>query len=510
MDPFKIPYQETNKFSDLVVDYVNKSSELDSFISYFPSLHNFKKQIEDKATHQIDRETLASALENQNAIISLSDLSKENIRSLRHNNAFTVTTGHQLCLFMGPLYFIYKIISVINLTEQLNDKFPENRFVPVFWMATEDHDFEEINHINIFGKKIEWDSKQSGAVGRMSLSGIDNLLKQLESILGKSHNAKRLVHLFRDSYLRNKNLAAATRYLVNELFGKYGLVIIDGDDKKLKQQFIPIVKKDILESGFIDVIQESSDALASSYSKQAFVRDINFFKLSDKNRILITTKEDAAEIDVHPEYFSPNVLLRPLYQESILPNIATVGGGSEVSYWLQLKTAFQQESIPFPILVLRNSVMCISEKQKQKIRSFDFDLIDIFKDEHYLQNQYVITKDPSAISLSKEKTSIKILYSGILTKFNNSGLKDNIKAQLKRQLNALESLESKLISIEKRKYKDSVGQIRKLKQQLFPCNSLQERYDSFIPFYLIDGDDFIERLKQNLDPLDPNFVVLSL
>ena len=127
-----------------------------------------------------------------------------------------------------------------------------------------------------------------------------------------------------------------------------------------------------------------------------------------------------------------------------------------------------------------------------------------------MQNQYVITKDPSAISLSNEKTSIKILYCGILTKFNNSGLKDNIKEQLKRQLNAVESLESKLISIEKRKYKDSVGQIRKLKQQLFPCNSLQERYDSFIPFYLKDGDDFIERLKQNLDPLDPNFVVLSL
>jgi len=509
LDPFKIPYKETNKFSDLVVDYVNKSSELESFISYFPSLYNLKKQIEDKATHQIDRETLASVLENQNAIISLSDLSKENISSLRHNNVFTVTTGHQLCLFMGPLYFIYKIISVINLTEQLKDKFPDNRFVPIFWMATEDHDFEEINHINLFGKKIEWDSKQSGAVGRMSLSGIDNLLKQLESVLGKSDNAKRLLHLFRNSYLRNKNLAAATRYLVNELFGKYGLVIIDGDDKELKKQFIPIIKKDVLESGFIDIIQKSSNNLAVSYFKQAFVRDINFFKLFDKNRILITKKEDINEIDAHPEYFSPNVLLRPLYQESILPNIATVGGGSEVSYWLQLKSAFQQESIPFPIIVLRNSVMFISEKQKQKIRSFDFDLIDLFKDEYYLQNQFVIKQDPSAISLSNEKTTIKMLYSGILNKFNKSGLNDNIKAQLKKQLNVLESLESKLIRFEKRKYKDSIGQIRKLKQQLFPYNSLQERYDSFIPFYLKDGDDFIERLKQNLDPLDPNFVVLS-
>ena len=199
MDPFKIPYQETNKFSELVVDYVNKSSDLDSFISYFPSLYNFKKQIEDKAAHQIDRETLASVLESQNSIISLSDLSKENIRLLRYNNAFTITTGHQLCLFMGPLYFIYKIISAINLTEQLKDKYPENSFVPIFWMASEDHDFEEINHIHLFGRKIEWDSKQSGAVGRMRLNGIDTLLKELESVLGKSDNAKRLVHLFRDS-----------------------------------------------------------------------------------------------------------------------------------------------------------------------------------------------------------------------------------------------------------------------------------------------------------------------
>jgi bacillithiol biosynthesis cysteine-adding enzyme BshC len=413
-------------------------------------------------------------------------------------------------LFTGPLYFTYKIISTINLTEQLKDKYPDNKFIPIFWMAAEDHDFQEINQINLFGKRLEWDSKQSGAVGRMNLDGIETILKELESILGESDNAKRLLHLFENSYLKSQNLANATRYLVNELFGKYGLVIIDGDDKKLKKQFIPQIKKDVVEQGFVKTIKESSSKLARSYSAQAFVRDINFFKLSEKNRLLITKKGEEKEIDTHPENFSPNVLLRPLYQESVLPNIATIGGGAEVAYWLQLKSAFHQEKIPFPILVLRNSAMIITDKQTHKIKSFDFDLLDVFKDENALQKQYVIAQDSSAISLNKEKEDVKKIYSLISKKTNDGGLKDNIKAQLQKQLNALDVLALKLIRLEKQKHQDAVNQISKLKQQLFPDNSLQERYDNFIPFYLNDGENFIKILKQNLNPLDPNFVVLSL
>ena len=510
MEAFRIPYQETNKFSKLVVDYINENPKLKPFINHFPSLDNFEKQIKERSTHKINRDVLVSVLENQNAIISLSDASRNNIRSLKDNNAFTITTGHQLCLFTGPLYFIYKIVSTINLTEQLKDKYPENNFVPVFWMAAEDHDLQEINHINLFGKKLEWDSKQSGGVGRMNLNGIEALLKELESVLGESENAKGLLHLFENSYLKYQNLADATRYLVNELFGKYGLVIINGDDKKLKEQIIPFIKKDVMKQGFIKTLQESSKNLANYYTAQAFVRDINFFKLSDKDRLLIIEKGEEKEIDIHPESFSPNVLLRPLYQESVLPNIATIGGGAEVAYWLQLKSTFQQENIPFPILVLRNSAMIISNKQTQKIKSFDFDLLDVFKDEHTLQKQYVIAQDSSAISLNKEKEDVKKIYSLISKKTNDSGLKDNIKAQLQKQLNALDVLALKLIRLEKQKHQDAVNQISKLKQQLFPDNSLQERYDNFIPFYLNDGENFIKILKQNLNPLDPNFVVLSL
>jgi len=255
----EISYQETNKFSNLVLDYLKKDEKLKPFINHFPTLENFEKQITEKKTHSIDRVVLVDVLNKQNASLSLSEKSKLNIESLKKNSTFTVTTGHQLCLFTGPLYFIYKIISTINLAEQLEEKYPNNNFLPIFWMATEDHDFQEINHIHLFSKKIAWGSKQGGAVGRMNLDGLESLLTELKSVLGTSENADKLISLFEESYLNHDNLADATRYLVNELFGKYGLVILDGDDKRLKEQFISTVKKDILRNGFEESITKCSD-----------------------------------------------------------------------------------------------------------------------------------------------------------------------------------------------------------------------------------------------------------
>ena len=246
----EISYQETNKFSKLALDYLSEDEKLKPFINHFPTLENFEKQITEKKNNPVNREVLVEVLSQQNNIISLSAKSQKNIESLLNKNTFTVTSGHQLCLFTGPLYFMYKVISTINLAESLQAQYPKNDFVPVFWMATEDHDFQEVNHINLFGNKIEWDSKQSGAVGRMSLGGFGSVLTELKLVLGTSENAKKLISIFEKAYLKHDNLADATRYLVNELFGEYGLVILDGNDKKLKQQFIPTIKKDVLAQGF--------------------------------------------------------------------------------------------------------------------------------------------------------------------------------------------------------------------------------------------------------------------
>ena len=505
----KISYQETNKFSNLVLDYLKKDEKLKPFVNHFPILENFEKQITEKKTHSINRVVLTDILNKQNASLSLSKKSKLNIERLKENSTFTVTTGHQLCLFTGPLYFIYKIISTINLAEQLEEKYPNDNFAPVFWMASEDHDFQEINHIHLFGKKITWDSNQSGAVGRMNLDGFESLLTEFKSVLGTSENADKLISLFEKSYLNHDNLADATRYLVNELFGKYGLVVLDGDDKSLKEQFIYTIKKDVLEQGFEKSITKCSEDLSAKYKAQAFIRTINFFKLSEGKRELIKDKIFEDEIDNNPDSFSPNVLLRPIYQETILPNIAYIGGGAEVAYWMQLKAAFKQESIPFPILILRNSVLFIDDKQNQKRQALGFTLNDLFLEEHQLQKKFVLNNNDSLVSLQDEMDAIKVVYKSITSKTNDEGLQNSINSQLKKHLKSFKQLEEKLLRLAKKKNKSSLNKISKIKKQLFPDNSLQERYDNFIPFYLNGGDNFIEILKENLNPLNPNFVVLS-
>ena len=509
MESFKVPYSSTNQFSKLVIDYLNEDGQLKPFISHFPSLENFEKQIAEKQNHKINRKVLVEVLKKQNSYLSLSEQSKNNIEKLLSKNTFSMTTGHQLCLFTGPLYFIYKIISTINLSQQLKEKYPKNNFVPVFWMATEDHDFQEVNHINLFGKKIAWDSKQSGAVGHMKLKGIQKVLNKLKAVFGESKNIQQLIQLFENAYLEHNSLATATRYLVNELFGKYGLVIIDGDDKRLKEQFLPIIKKDILQNGFVKSIQKCSNELVKNYKVQAYVRDVNFFKLSKEKRELIKGGVTKNEIAEKPEKFSPNVLMRPLYQESILPNIAYIGGGAEVAYWMQLKTAFKQENIPFPILVLRNSVMLISTKQLQKITDLGFVLEDLFLEEDQLHKQYVQIQT-SSISLDKEIETINRIFDSMSEKTIDKNLQSTIKAEKQKQLKSLQKLEKKLLKSEKRKHEIALQKISKLKKNLFPNNSLQERFDNFIPFYLKDGRNFIEILLTELNPLAANFVILPL
>lgn len=507
---YKFPYKYVNCFSKLTLDYLENDERLNPFVNHFPEIGNFIKQIKEKMHHDIDRGLLVDVLKEQNSIIAISNKSKENIDLLKLKNTFSVTTGHQLCLFTGPLYCIYKIISTLNLCEQLYSKYPDNNFVPIFWLASEDHDFQEVNHIYLFGKKIEWQSIQNGAVGKMHLDNFKDVISQLRLVLGSHKNTDKIILFFEQIYLNSKNLVDATRSLLNELFGSYGLVIIDGDDKRLKKRFIPQIKKDIIGSGFVDEIQKCSNNLAKEYHIQAYVRKINFFSLSKSKRELISKDISKEEIEKNYEKFSPNVLMRPMYQETILPNIAYVGGEAEIAYWMQLKTAFLQEMIPFPILVLRNSALLIDSSQQQVLKKLGFNLSDIFLSEDFLKKQYVLSKINPSISLEGDKKELILLYNRIKSKTLDIGLQNSVMSQLQRQLNFFESMHDKIIRSEKKKNTAAINKISKIKRQLFPNNSLQERYNNFIPYYIQNGDNFIETLKDNFDPLNPNFVVLNL
>jgi bacillithiol biosynthesis cysteine-adding enzyme BshC len=511
-----IPLRNTGLFSALFEDYISHSENTKPFFEshiYKTDIDSYLKKHEFET---VNRTVLVSALKKQAALVeNTSPQSLKHISLLKESNTFSVTTGHQLCLFTGPLYFVYKIVSAINLCKTLEENFPGKHFVPVYWMASEDHDFEEINHANVFGKKVTWNSAQKGSVGEFSTEGLQEVIVELKTILGESENSTVLIQLFENAYLKHSNLADATRYLVNALFGEYGLVILDGNDTELKHLFKEEFTKDIFENTPFKLVNESIEALTKHYSAQVNPREINVFYKEKGLReriekqgtdftvlntdIRFTEQELKDLVETHPEKLSPNVVLRPLYQQKILPNVAYVGGPGELAYWLEYKTMFNAFSIDFPVLMPRHFVTLIDKGTQNKIQKLNLNTEAVFKEGEDLVKQFIKTQHDD-INLEKAKQGLTELYASVTETIStiDKTLMATAEAEKQKAINGLATLEQKINRALKQKSETDVNQIWAIKGKLFPNNVPQERYDNFSAFYSKYGNNFIKELAGQL------------
>jgi len=527
-----IPFHKTGYFSKTICDYLDENKTIELFYNNYPNLKGFKKQIEEKRHSELvskaHRKILVKALENQYKNIKTSKDTEQHIQSLLKENTFTITTGHQLNLFTGPLYFLYKIVSAINLAKQLKSEFPKDNFVPVYWMATEDHDFEEINYFNFKERKIRWNKESNSAVGRLSTEGLEAVAQVFEQLLGTPKNAETLAKLFKDAYVKHQTLTEATRYLVNELFGEYGLVIIDGDDVCLKKQFGPFVADELTNQTSFKKVSETIQELSKEYKIQVNPREINLFYLTDRVRARIvyekgiykvvntdiswTKNEILKELEEFPERFSPNVIMRPLYQEVILPNICYIGGGGELAYWFELKSYFEAVKVPFPIVLLRNSVLLITEKQFKKAEKLNISIEELFLNQEKLINKKIKEISEIEIDFSSQKAFLQEQFIGLkkLAEKTDKSFIGAVNAQEKKQLNGLDLLEKRLLKAQKRKLKDIVERIVLLQNQLFPNQSLEERQRNFSEVYEQYGAALIPKLIKTLDPLKGEFYCIPI
>ncbi|MGZ3757924.1 MAG: bacillithiol biosynthesis cysteine-adding enzyme BshC [Mucilaginibacter sp.] len=532
MDVACISYKETGFFSQTISDYIDDKPELRPFYSYRPDMAGFARLLADKKVIA-DRAVLADVLTEQYSRIPdsgfpIADLVTGNIELLKANNTYTVTTGHQLNIFAGPLYFIYKIVTAIKLAGDLKAKFPDQNFVPVYWMASEDHDFAEISYTTIGGKKVHWWYEAAGATGRINPDTMRQALNQYKGALGLAGHAPELAAIVEKAYTGFDKLADATRYLVNALFGQYGLVIIDADDARFKQQFAPIIEQDIVEQNSFKHITATNEELQKlGVHIQVNPREINFFYLQDKSRERIVFENDVyhvlntetrftlaelkQEIARHPERFSPNVVMRPLYQECILPNIAYIGGGAEVVYWLELKSTFDYYKVDFPVLILRNSGLVVRKESADKIKRMELSTADLFKSTDTIKNEWVKKHSENTLNLHQEWTDLQAVFENIRQRSIkiDATLAPSAKAVEARLKHALDNLEKKLIKAEKRNYHTRLEQIDQVKAELFPKDSLQERNENFGLLYVRWGQQFIDELIKSFDPLDFKFAVLT-
>ena len=503
-----VDLDETGCFSDFFLDYIAAKDQLSPFYGNLPTLEAFGDQIEQKKLPEEHRAILVSSLKEQYTGTELTPEVSRNLDMLASEKTYTITTGHQLNIFTGPLYVIYKIVTVIRACEELGKHYPDYNFVPVYWMASEDHDFDEINHFYFNNHKYEWETTQKGAVGRFSLSDMKPLLDDLSAI----------PTFFQHAYRNNETLSGAVREYMNALFGKFGLVVLDADNHRQKGLLRPMMRKDILSQENADSVRKATEQLKKiGYTTPVNPREINFFYLSPEGRFRIeksgssyslvdgnktfTEKEIQDEIENNPENFSPNVVLRPYYQELILPNLAYVGGPSELVYWLQLKSIFDENNLVFPILLPRNFGLIITHPVERKRIKTGLPLDDYFIDTDKLLNEKVRDHSSKELSLSKETEVLDEVFKSIHQRAVDIDftLGQHVEAQQAKLHNILRNIEKKFVRAEKRNNDDLVNQILSIKNSIFPGGTFQERRENFLSFYQ-DNDGFIDELIGKMDP----------
>jgi bacillithiol synthase len=525
----RLPYRQTNSFSRTVLDYLDHTEGLKTFYTHAPTLQGIQKAIDARKSFSTNRELLVQELKKQYKEVEAGDKVKDNIELLLSKDTFTVTTAHQNNIFTGPLYFIYKIIHAIKLANYLKTSLPEYNFVPVYYIGSEDADLDELNHIHLGGEKLTWNTKQTGAVGRMIVD------KELVKLIGKMEGqllvqpyGSEIISSIKKYYKEGTTIQEATFHFVNSLFAEYGLIVLLPDNAVLKKQMTKIFEDDLLNQTASGVVEKTAEKLsAAGYKVQASPREINLFYLKEDKRERII-KEDTRykalgtdldlseeelkkELQQYPERFSPNVILRGLYQETILPNIAFIGGGGETAYWLQLKELFEHYTIPFPVLVLRNSFLIVEKKWQSMIAKLGFTIEDFFLSEQELLNRLVARETDKKLKLNGTFTETEQLYNLIKKQAASidTTLEKHVEALKTQTLHRLQELEKKMLRAEKRKFADQQRQIHTIKEQLFPGNGLQERKENLGYYYAKWGKEFIQQLYTNSLSLEQEFVMLN-
>ena len=396
-------------------------------------------------------------------------------------------------------------------------------------MGSEDADLDELGHIYLSGDTLRWNTSQTGAVGRMSTKGLEPIIQRIDGELSVLPFGTELVSMIRKCYAAGRTIQQATFMFINELFADRGLVVLIPDNGELKRVMTPVFKDDLLQQVPSSIVQRTIEELEKSYKVQATPREVNIFYLLDKSRDRIEkTGEDEwsvvgqdihfsreqilQELEEHPERFSPNVILRGIFQETILPNIAFIGGGGELAYWLELNGLFKHYQVPYPVLVLRNSFLLIEQKWKHKIDKLGLDLLATFSPEEELLKPIVQRETNNILSVSKQVEQARKAYQelkSIAIQVDKS-LEEHVGAIEHKAISKIEELEKKLMRAEKRKFDAEKRQLHAIKSALFPKNNLQERVENFLPYYARHGCAFLDMIYDQSLSIDPKFRIIEL
>ena len=528
--------------SPLANNYIYAYDKVGEFFNGdFRNLEAFQHQTKRVRSHDVDRESLADVLLKQNRDYGCGNETIKNIDKFAQDHACAVVTGQQVGLFSGPLYTIYKALTTIKLSEHLNQNFRES-YVPVFWLASDDHDFAEIDHINLLNEdnqieKIHYKSPLSHPkipASKLILnSEISNCIQRLHDLTRNSEFKPNILSHLSDAYKADLSFAEAFARWMTHLFKSYGLVFVDASHPDLKKLGKKVFAHEIAEysPSTKRALETSNKLRQADYHTQIQLNEgiLNLFLVEQERQTIKLNDEDffvkgagqtynkselLALLDEKPENFSPNVLLRPIYQDALFPTVAYVGGPAEIAYFAQMKGVYESFGLPMPVIYPRKTVTVIEKKVNSILENFGADIQDIWKDVDGIIRESVKKQVPGSIDevfrnasshLGQEFQSIKQEVMAF-----DPALKKSVDLASKRMNRQMRFLEEKILRAAKKRNETITQQLQKAKNNLYPTNRLQERVFNIVPFLIKYGYAFLDKLYETIDLEDYDHQVVKL
>lgn len=532
----RVPFRDLG-FSRLFSDYCENVPEAVSILgSHFLDRNAISDSMEKARLVNVEgRQVLVDVLLEQNERWNAPRKTLDNICLLLTEDTTCVVTGQQLGLFVSPLYTIYKSLTAIQLASSWStDAKP---VVPVFWLADEDHDLEEISHCFIpspecgitevrypVRNRDNGKRKNSGntiPTGRLVLdAGITQAIDSVAELLPNTADSTFLVEALRRCYRPGQSFVDAFASFVHILLPDSGLIVMSGDDGRLKRIGAPLFERALVESNKLnDVLEASSEDISKAYHAQLHLRNTNLFVIQDGNRlgldrtdkgfsvsgtdVVFSLDQVLAKAREEPEFFSPNVVLRPLYQDSILPTAAYVGGPGEVAYFGQIRAAYRWANIHMPIIYPRASLSLVDGAASRLLEAHNLPFTELRKRPDEIFGSIVsrqMVSDPS-ILIRQAKDGIEVTLQQL------AGPIRVVDPTLDRAVEAirvtfekrLDRLEKKILREEKRKHGITGDRVERTTSFLFPNGKPQERM--LLPAYLVGrfGRDYFMRLLDDIE-----------
>lgn len=527
-----INYADLPDQHQLFTDYLYNFDKVKGYYRYnFRDKEEYIKLFKKRAELNMENKSLLSGImKNQYSEKISSEKTLKNLTKLGDKNTLAVVTGQQLGMLGGPLYTFYKIVTALKLCNNLNERYDDFFFVPIFWLEGDDHDFEEVKSISIIDeynnlKKISYEDEapeeeNKGSIGYLKLNpDINRFFDAINVELKDTEFKNDIISKLRSFYAEGRTFKDAFRDLIFWLFDQYGLLIFDPQDVEVKNLLKPVFKKEITDfRNHTEKLVSVSAKLEEEYHAQVKVRPINLFYHTEEGRYLIEpienefrlkrkrkkfTYDELIElIEKEPSRFSPNVLLRPICQDYLLPTAFYIGGPSEISYFAQVTPLYNIYKVEPPIIYPRSSATLIEKNIASLLEKYELSLEDIFTEPENLKNKVMEIISPNSLDeiFSQTSNAIELTYDKLkerLFEFDKT-IADASTKYRQKTTHYLEELKGKALDAQKKKHEVTLRQIDKLSASLFPNSNLQERELNFVYFAYRYGLEFISRIFDEL------------